>query len=415
MKYLHFFILFALGVSACQPPQKKAIVSDAVNTPETITKPYVIMVSMDGFRYDYAEKYGAKNILNLANEGIKAEAMIPSFPSSTFPNHYSLVTGLYPAHHKLVSNTFFDKTRGQMYKISDREKVEDGSWYGGTPLWVLAAEQGMVAASYFWVGSEAEIKGKRPAYYYTYDSGRPNRERTDQVIDWLKLPEEQRPHFITLYFSDVDSKGHNSGPESDDTQNAVLTLDEEIGYLDRKVNELGLPVNIILVSDHGMLQVDTDHPVFPEDEVNLSDFTIAKGTTYWLLYSDDTTKTRETALALHEKEAGRYTTWLRADVPAHLHYNGSPLIGDIVLIATPPYILTSQNFSINPGHHGYDPTNTPEMGAIFYAKGPAFRKGLTIPPFENVNVYPLIAKILSLEITGPIDGNIAVLDSILAR
>lgn len=404
-----------IGFGGCKQPKQTAIVENFENQAQTLEKPYVIMVSMDGFRYDYAEKYEAKNILRLASEGVSAESMIPSFPSSTFPNHYTLATGLYPQNHGLVYNTFYDKTRGEMYKISDREKVEDGSWYGGTPLWVLAVKQGMASASYFWVGSEAAIQGIRPVYYFAYDSSGPNRQRVDQVIEWLKLPEQNRPHFITLYFSDVDSKGHSYGPEAPETKAAVQALDEEIGNLDRRVSELGLPVNIILVSDHGMYPVDTENPVFPEDEVNISDFTIAKGSAIWMLYSNDTSRVKETYLQLKAVEKDRYHTYLRKEVPAHLHYNQNPLIGDLVLIANPPNILTSQNFHNNPGQHGYDPTTTPEVGAIFYAKGPAFRKGLKIPPFENVNVYPLVAKILGLEITDSIDGDLSVLDSVLVK
>lgn len=415
MKYLHILLFLIVGFAGCKQPKQTAITQNFENQPQTLEKPYVIMVSMDGFRYDYAEKYDAQNILRLASEGVKAEAMIPSFPSSTFPNHYTLVTGLYPQNHGLVYNSFYDKTRGEMYKISDREKVEDGTWYGGTPLWVLAVQQGMASASYFWVGSEAAVQGIRPVYYFTYDSSRPNRQRVDQVIEWLKLPEGQRPHFITLYFSEVDSKGHSSGPNAPETKAAVQTLDEEIGHLDRRVSELGLPVNIILVSDHGMYPVDTENPVFPEEEVKISDFTIAKGSAIWMLYSDDSVKIRETYHQLQAAGKDRYRAYLRHEVPEHLHFSENPLIGDIVLIANAPYILTSQNFHNNPGQHGYDPTTTPEMGAIFYAKGPAFRKGLTIPAFENVHVYPLVAKILGLEITDPVDGNISVLDSVLIK
>ena len=182
-----WIVLFLLlGPCFGQPPQDK---------------PYVLLISLDGFRYDYAERDHATNLLALGQSGVAAKALIPSFPTTTFPNHYTIVTGLYPAHHGIVDNSFWDPER-QRVQVQPLAATTDGRWWGGTPLWVLAEQQGMRAASFFWVGSDAEIQQTRPTYFYKYDGKIPNEQRVAQVVEWLKLPKPKRPHFITLYFSE---------------------------------------------------------------------------------------------------------------------------------------------------------------------------------------------------------------------
>lgn len=204
-------------------------VNHGPNGAEQQQKHYVVMVSLDGFRYDYAKKYGAKNLLALGAKGASApDGMIPSYPSLTFPNHYTLVTGLYPEHHGIVANSFYDPNRKQTYSLRDAKTVTDGSWYGGVPLWSLAEKQGMRSAAFFWPGSEAEIAGERPSYYLHFDNKIDDNKRIDQVLAWLKLPEDQRPHFITLYYSDVDHAGHEHGPDSPEVEHAVKHVDELI-------------------------------------------------------------------------------------------------------------------------------------------------------------------------------------------
>src|SRR6266849_2956773 len=187
-------------ICAAQSASTVIEVPNPLNTAGQQDKHYVVLVSLDGFRYDYPTKYGAKNLLAMAARGASApDGMIPSYPSVTFPNHYSIVTGLYPEHHGIVANTFYDPARKERYSYADPKTNGDGSWYGGTPLWVLAEQQGMRSASFFWPGSEAEIQGKRPSYYLHYDDKFPDEKRVEQVLAWLHLPPEQRPHFITLY------------------------------------------------------------------------------------------------------------------------------------------------------------------------------------------------------------------------
>ena len=223
------------------------------NRPEQSAKHYVVLVSIDGFRYDYAKLYGAPHLNAIAKEGASApDGMVPSYPSVTFPNHYTLVTGLYPEHHGIVAMSFYDPARKERYAFNDPKTVTDGSWYRGVPLWSLAEKQGMRAACFFWPGSEAEIAGARPSYYLKYDDAVPDEERVDQVVDWLKLPAAKRPHFITLYFAEVDHAGHEYGPDAPETRAAVRHVDSEIGTLRSHLAKLHLPIDLIVVSDHGM-------------------------------------------------------------------------------------------------------------------------------------------------------------------
>ena len=214
-----------------QTDTAQKIIAGRLNSAEQQQKPYVIMISADGFRYDYAEKHGAKNLLSLSAQGIRAVSMIPSYPTLTFPNHYTLVTGLYPSHHGLANNYFYSPRRKQSYSMRNIATVTDGSWYGGTPLWVLAEQQHMLTASYYWVGSEADIKGVLPTYYYKFNDTVSIDRRIKAVVDWLQLPPERRPHFITFYVSRTDHDGHDYGPDAPETTNGVRWVDSVIQKL----------------------------------------------------------------------------------------------------------------------------------------------------------------------------------------
>ncbi len=221
---------FVRGFAVAQDPTPVITVPNPPNTAAQQAKHYVILISLDGFRWDYARRYGAPHLLQLGIKGASApEGMFPSYPSLTFPNHISIVTGLYPEHHGIVANSFWDPTREETYVYTQAKSNSDGSWYSGTPLWVLAEEQGMRSACLFWPGSEAEIQGKRPSYYLHFDEKLDDEKRVDQVVAWLKLPPELRPHFITLYYSNVDHAGHNYGPDSDEVRAAVHHVDAMVG------------------------------------------------------------------------------------------------------------------------------------------------------------------------------------------
>lgn len=393
--------------------KNQEIVTEEFNSKEQLNKPYVILVSIDGFRYDYAQKYGAKNLLSF---DVRAERMIPSFPTKTFPNHYAIATGLYPGHNGLVSNEFYDRSQNLRYTTGNREMVQNPNFYKGTPLWVLALEQGMLSASFFWVGSEAPVKGISPTYYFNYNGKISYEDRVNKVIQWLQLPEEKRPHFIGLYFSITDDVGHKYGPDSQEIKQAVIDIDGTIGDLVSKVDQLNLPVNIIVVSDHGMLKIDEQNLIYPE-QLFPKDITVTTSFPV-MAYSDDSVRIDSLYNQLIQ-DTTKYQVFLKSNLPSHFHYDQNlEKIGDLLLLPKPPYNLSKLGSTVSPGAstHGFDPVTTPEMGAIFYAKGPAFRKTGEIAPFENIHVYPLIANILELNYQADsIDGKSGVLKPILKK
>lgn len=371
---------------------------------------YVVLVSLDGFRWDYATRDNATHLLELGKEGVWApEGMLPSFPSLTFPNHLTIVTGLYPEHHGIVANDFLDPTRGQRYAISDRKAVTDGTWYGGVPLWSLAEGQGMRTACFFWPGSEAEIAGQRPTYYLRFDDKIDDKARIEQVIEWLKLPAEVRPHFITLYYSNVDHAGHEFGPAATETHAAVRTVDGLMGELKAQLDATHLPIDLVVVSDHGMAKVEGGW-ITLDQLANLSGFE----TDGALLYGQ-TEADRERAYNQLKKASADFVVYRRKMIPANLHFNGNEREGDPVIIPTGPYMIRAHGPAAGKpdrgpiaGMHGYDPSAMPEMKASFFAEGPDIKPGGTVEPFENVNLYPWLAHMLGLH-APKTDGNLNVL------
>jgi len=422
MRSLLFLLLVVCtgSLSAQITDTVQKIISGRTNSPQQEKKPYVIFISADGFRHDLADRYHATHLQALRAEGVAAASMTPAFPSVTFPNHYTLATGLSPAHHGLVDNTFYDPKKGKGYRINDRAAVTDSSWYGGTPLWVLAEQQHMLSASFFWVGSEAAVDGVRPTYYYLFNDRIPLNTRLEAVKDWLTMPEAQRPHLILFYLSQVDHAEHLYGPESKETEAAVHLVDDCVGKMVKIVDSLKLPVNFVFVSDHGMVQVDTAHGIYPAS-LDTVQFKVTFGETMIHLYAKDKNDISAEYEAL-KKEAGApetsgFEVYLASEVPDRWHYSRKDdrygRIGDIVLVARAPRVFAVRGRRINPGAHGFD-NALPDIGATFYAWGPAFRQQ-SIPAFENVNVYPLIAQILGLTITQPIDGSLKTLGGTLKK
>jgi predicted AlkP superfamily pyrophosphatase or phosphodiesterase len=386
------------------------------NSPAQQKKPYVVLISADGFRHDFAVKYQAENLLRLSGQGVAAKAMVPSFPSLTFPNHYTLVTGLYPAHHGLVNNTFYDENRRQRYTMSNKAAVADGSWYGGTPLWVLAEQQRMLSASFYWVASESDIQGTRPTYHYIYNEKIPIQERIRTVKEWLQLPEDKRPHLITFYFPEVDHAAHTYGPDAPETAAAVAFVDQSVGTLVATLDSLRLPLNYVFVSDHGMTRVDHLNTLPLPAAVDTSQFIIPPGDALLHLYAKDKKSVQPTFEAL-QKETTNFEVYLTTHLPAHWHFSKKDdrfnRIGDIILVPRLPYVFSISRRTTTPGKHGFDPA-LPDMHATFYAWGPAFMQNKTIGTFENIHVYPLVARLLGLKYrTRAIDGKLRVLRPIL--
>ena len=344
-------LILTAAICAAQSAAQVIEVPNPPNTAEQQAKHYVVLVSLDGFRYDYARKYGAKNLLAMAARGASApDGMIPSFPSVTFPNHYTIVTGLYPDHHGIVGNTFYDPARKETYTLTDPKATGDGSWYGGTPLWVLAEQQGMRAACFFWPTSDAEIQGKRPSYYLAaYDDKFPDEKRVDQVLAWLRLPPEKRPHFITLYFENTDEAGHTYGPDAPETAEAVRHVDEMIGKLSEGIAASGLPVDLIVVADHGMETLQGGWVIL-DKWADLSQFETVGGRLYPKSEAD-AEKAYQSLLGTSDT----FKVYRRAEVPAYLHFNSNPRDGDPVVVPTGPYSIVAHDPNAKGGNEDAAP------------------------------------------------------------
>ncbi len=415
------FSSFALLIlCACTRHAAPSPAESATERRETAEPPHVILVSLDGFRWDYVERFRPPHLERFIAGGVRAESMLSSYPSKTFPNHYTIATGMYPDHHGLVDNSYFDRGKNALYGIGKREVVEDGSWYGGTPIWVHAEKSGMKSASFFFVGSEADVQGVRPSYYYRYDGSIPNEERVRQVLRWLELPKPERPRFVALYFSDMDDVGHRYGPNADDKlREKLMPLDDVLGKLFDGIRETGLPVNVVIVSDHGMSPVSVDQLLAVEqieDErryrtVNngaLAHIYLHEGVEAEAVYSD---------LKAGEKH---YRVYRTAEVPYFEMPPRNPRWGEFIVIPDPGhYFVNARTMALRRsagpkeiGEHGFDPEDR-NMHGIFYAAGPAFRQGIAISSFKNIHVYPLICRVLGLDVPPHIDGREEVLAPVL--
>ncbi|WP_316771421.1 ectonucleotide pyrophosphatase/phosphodiesterase [Pedobacter frigiditerrae] len=407
------FSFFFLNVCGQDTTQK--VVANRYNSIEQQKKPYVILISIDAFRWDLADKYQAKNLIKLRESGVQADYLKPSYPSLTFPNHYGIATGMYPSHHGIVDNTFYDQKRGVVYKKSDKIMAVDSSWYGGKPLWVIAEQQKMLSAVFYWPGSEISMDGIKPTYLFNYSEIIPIDRRINVVKDWLKLPDDKRPHFIALYFPQVDKAAHNYKPESEETRVAVKIVDDAIGKMVDAAKASGLDVNFIVLSDHGMATIDRENTITLPKAIDLNHFKVPTGNALLHIYANEKQYIKPTYKAL-KAEAKDYDVYLSKNIPKAWHYNKKEdkynRIGDILLVPHLPKVFNINGVKPDVGQHGFDPA-IPEMHATFYAWGPNFKSGLKIPAFENVNVYPLITKILGLSYTQKIDGKEKILAPIL--
>jgi predicted AlkP superfamily pyrophosphatase or phosphodiesterase len=389
----------------------------AIAQPE---KPYVLLISIDGYRYDYNRLHKPKHLSEFARHAAQVTRFKPSFPTVTFPNHITLVTGLYPAHHGIVSNRFYNHTLQQPYGLNIKQALTDGRFYHGVPLWSLAGQQGLKSASYFWPGSEAKIAGHRPDYWLPYKDDAANNQRVQQVLQWFNLAEDQRPQFVTLYFSDVDTAGHRYGPTSDNTYQAVQNVDQAIGQLLTGIKALPFKVNVIITSDHGMTKVDEFERVYTDklfagNETIKDKFSFNNDAAFSLVTATGQNKQQDLAAleALTQKVPG-LQFYRQQDIPANLHFSANPSIEDAVLISNQHYITSTDARAGRIGKHGYDANVITDMNTVLYAQGPAFNQ-VTIANAENIHLYPLIAHILGLTITEPIDGQLTVLAPLLGK
>ena len=356
-----------------------------------------VLVSIDGFRADYLDRGVTPVLSGLAAGGARA-AMRPSFPSKTFPNHYTLVTGLRPDHHGIVENNMEDPAiPGVTFKMSNQAAVSDRRWWDeGEPLWVTAERAGIHTGTMYWPGSEADIRGVRPSLWLHFNPGLPADGRTDQVLAWLDLPAEKRPDFVTLYFDNVDTAGHYYGPDSAEVNKAAATVDRALGRLVEGLKARGIEANIVVVADHGMAPLSEQRRLFLEDLVPAEDIRILSSGAFATLYPTPGHE-RAAEKALVGKH-DHLTCWKRGHFPHRFHYGKNPRVADIFCLPQTGWTIDSKTKKAwtEKGTHGFDPYS-PEMAAVFVANGPAFRSGVSLKTFDNVDVYPLLAKLVGVK------------------
>lgn len=374
---------------------------------------YVVVLSMDGFRADYVTKTSTPNLDAMAKEGVSG-ALRPSYPSLTFPNHYAMATGLFPDHHGLVANEFWDTKAGH-YRIGDRKAVENPVFYKGEPIWNTAKRQGIKSASYFWVGSETPVNGLQPEIWKKYDASVAYETRADSVIKWLSLPHNKRPHLIMWYIDEPDHTGHAKGPNSPITWAVARRCDSLVGYFRTQLAKLPIKekVDFIVVSDHGMADY------YKEKAVNITDYIPEE----WIEHA-----TQGPAVMVYIKKGYKEKAYQKLqdmphckvfkkeNFPKRLHYGSSDRIGDIVIMADlGTYIYSKKGQTQNDGGaHGYD-NALPEMYAVFRAVGPHFKKGQVIKdPIANVNIYPMICDLLNIK-PSPNDGDPQLVKTIVTK
>ena len=376
---------------------------------------YVLLISMDGFRADYLEKTHTPNFDKMAKNGIRSDGLIPVFISKTFPNHYSIATGMYAENHGLIANSFFASDLGEYYSIRDRKSVEKADFYGGEPIWVTAEKQGLKTASYFWVGTEAAVSGIHPSIWKRYDQKVPFDDRIDSVMTWFSLPKPNRPRLIMLYFHEPDWTGHEYGPNSAQTIEQIQKMDGIMGTILKKAGNLTIAdkLNVLVVSDHGMTEVN------PEQVIDLSVYTDLSGVETVgagpiVFLSADSSK-RLTPIYNDLQQLPNAQVYWKRDIPDRWHYRAHERIPEVLIVAEEGWTLMPMGHGpgMPKGTHGYD-NKLKSMQAIFVAEGPAFKSGYSKEVFENIHIYPLLAHILGLEPYSGIDGDLNVVRDLLA-
>lgn len=377
-------------------------------------KPTVLLISLEGFRWDYLEKADTPNLDRLVATGVKAQALIPIFPTYSLPNLYSLVTGLYPENHGIVSNVMYDPVFDATYDADNQAAVDEGRWYAGEPLWVTAEKQGLISATLFWPGSGAEIQGRRPTYAYGGDDSLSHADRVNQLLAWVDLPPDRRPAFMALHLDAGDVPGHVD-PDSLELPLVIQQIDSTLGDLFHGLVQRGVmeQIDIVVVSDHGMTQTDSTQVIFLDDYV---DFDQA-GVIDWspILGLRPAEGLQDEIYDALKGAHPHLQIYRREEVPLRLHYSNHYRIPPIVGLADEGWSITTHEvYDENPSRfgadsYGYDP-RYPAMRGIFIARGPAFQNGLVVEPFQSIHIYNLITTVLGLD-PAPNDGN---LDSVRA-
>ena len=375
-------------------------------------KPYAVLVSIDAFRWDYINRGLTPALSEIKDEGVSAISLQSVFPSKTFPNHQSIITGMYAQNHGIISNDFENLITHDRYRMSDTNAVRDGKWYLGEAFWETAKRNGIVTASYYWPGSEIENAQRRPDYFKPYKKGTADKEKLDQFLKWLTMPQEKRPHFITLYFEQVDTRTHQFGPNSSEANDVIKQVDGVIAQLKNNIEKAGLKdsVNLIILSDHGMTEVSKNRAINIEQIINNPKCRIVNTGPVGMIEAPADIK--EAVYNNLKKNENHYKVYYKEEVPEYYHYSKNPFITDIVVIADLGWELRDErgmkrmeNGNGIGGDHGFD-NHQLDMQGFFVAEGPAFKVHYATGTLWNIDVYPLLCKIFNIQPRSNIDGKL---------
>lgn len=392
--------LFSLCIVCC-------INSNTLFSYEDDKAPIVILVSLDGFRWDYPDRGYSPVLQSISQAGVRGASLKPQFPSMTFPNHYSIITGLLPVHHGIIANYFANKFSNSHFSLKQPE-VLNSQWYNGEAFWETARRNGIITASYFWPGSEIDIEYRRPDYYFTYEHNKPYEDRVSQALKWLSMPDSSKPRFITLYFDETDSKAHNYGTDSDELNNGIKRVDNMIAILDSGITALGLGnvVNLIVVSDHGMADISEDKIISLKSLFDYDENIDITELSTMAFINPPVDRKLEIYKIIKSKEYG-FKAYLKEEIPERFNFRHHPFIGDIVVFADKGWIFNKDG-KWNKKYvatHGYDNKDM-NMQGIFFAKGPAFKSNYRTSAIDNLDIYPLLCKIFDIYPSKNIDGNL---------
>jgi predicted AlkP superfamily pyrophosphatase or phosphodiesterase len=372
----------------------------------------LILVSIDAFRADYLQKFKPPHLLKLANDGVHAEKMIPMFPSMTFPNHQTIVTGLRPEHHGVIHNNFYDPERKESFAFN-KYKPEDTFWWGGEPIWATAVKQGLRADCMFWPGTGVKMAGVLPTEVRPFEKDPSPHDCIVQVLQWLDEPAEKRANLLMTYFHHVDSAGHHDGPDSPKMAEAVKSVDDAIGFLVDGIHQHKLDgiANLVIVSDHGMQNISTNRMIVLGDFVDLEKVQVDfSGALAGLRPLDGNVDALYDAFKSKEKH---FHVYRRENMPTRYHFTENKRIPPVVIVAEDGWYLSTRNSMSNKATHGFDP-ELDSMGATFIASGPAFKHAVAIKPFENVHIYNLLCAMLGLK-PAPNDGDDRLVKEVLVK
>ena len=369
----------------------------------------VVLISLDGFRWDYVDRPPAVTLRALARRGVRAEGLVPAFPSKTFTNHYTLVTGLGPGRSGILSNRFRDPALG-IFSYRDTGAVRDARWWLGEPIWLTAELQGVRSATMFWPGSEAPIGGRHPTDWVPYQHGMPASARIDTVLAWLGRPAASRPGLVTAYFHHVDEAGHDFGPDAAETDSAIAVVDAALARLVRGLDSLGLgrETNIVIVSDHGMAGTSRERVILLDELMDLAAVDVVDWDPVAQVWPGPGVDPDTLAARLDADPHLR--AWTRATLPSRWGLDRSPRTPPVLALADEGWVITTRarfvrdSATFRGGSHGYDESAI-SMRGLFVAAGPRFRSGVVVPAFRNVHVYPVLAELLGVK-PAPNEGSV---------